>query len=266
MVRTAKGERQVILSWIIPVGLLVLWQLLAGRPHAGRALIPAPREILEAGARLVRSGELAHHAWVSLQRALLGLVIGGGLGLLLGLVNGHWPLAERLLDTPVQMIRNVPHLALLPLVILWFGLGEGSKVLLVALGVLFPVYVNTLHGVRSIDPGLLEMGRLYGLGPAALFRQVIVPGALPSILVGLRFALGVMWLSLIVAETIATDSGIGYLAMNAREFMQTDVVIVSILLYALLGKGADMAARFLERRFVGWDPRLLRESALAPRS
>ncbi len=266
MVQTAKGERQLILSWIIPVGLLVLWQLLASRPHGGRALIPAPREILEAGVRLVRSGELAHHAWVSLQRALLGLVIGGGLGLLIGLVNGYWPLAERLLDTPVQMIRNVPHLALLPLVILWFGLGEGSKVLLVALGVLFPVYVNTLHGVRSIDPGLLEMGRLYGLGPAALFRHVIVPGALPSILVGLRFALGVMWLSLIVAETIATDSGIGYLAMNAREFMQTDVVIVSILLYALLGKGADMAARLLERRFVGWDPRLLRELAPAPRS
>lgn len=266
MVQTAKGERQLILSWIIPVGLLVLWQLLASRPHGGRALIPAPREILEAGVRLVRSGELAHHAWVSLQRALLGLVIGGGLGLLIGLVNGYWPLAERLLDTPVQMIRNVPHLALLPLVILWFGLGEGSKVLLVALGVLFPVYVNTLHGVRLIDPGLLEMGRLYGLGPAALFRHVIVPGALPSILVGLRFALGVMWLSLIVAETIATDSGIGYLAMNAREFMQTDVVIVSILLYALLGKGADMAARLLERRFVGWDPRLLRELAPAPRS
>jgi sulfonate transport system permease protein len=266
MGRDAKGERRAILSWVIPVGFLVAWQVLAHRPQVGRDLIPAPSEILAAGVRLVRSGELAHHAWVSLQRALLGLFIGGGLGLLLGLVNGHWPLAERLLDTPVQMVRNVPHLALVPLVILWFGLGEGSKVLLVALGVVFPLYVNTLHGVRSIDPGLLEMGRLYGLGPAALFRQVIFPGALPSILVGLRFALGVMWLSLIVAETIATDSGIGYLAMNAREFMQTDVVILSILLYALLGKGADMVTRLVERRFLGWDPRLLREPVAVSRS
>jgi len=255
-----------ILPWILPVGLLVAWQLLADRPPAGHSLIPAPSEIVTAGVRLIRSGELAHHAWVSLQRALLGLLIGGSLGLFLGLVNGYWPLAERVLDSSVQMIRNVPHLALIPLVILWFGLGEGSKILLVALGVLFPIYVNTLHGVRSIDPGLLEMGRLHGLGPGALFRQVIFPGALPSILVGLRFALGVMWLSLIVAETIATDSGIGYLAMNAREFMQTDVVILSVLIYALLGKGADTAARLVERHFIAWDPRYLRSPEPTARS
>jgi len=260
------STRRAIVPWIIPVGLLVAWQVFARWQHAGHALIPAPSEILSAGLRLVRSGELAHHVWVSLQRAVLGLILGGGLGLLLGLINGYWPLAERLLDTPVQMVRNVPHLALIPLVILWFGLGEGSKILLVALGVLFPIYVNTLHGVRSIDPGLLEMGRLHGLGPGALFRQIIFPGALPSILVGLRFALGVMWLSLIVAETIATDSGIGYMAMNAREFMQTDVVILSVLLYALLGKGADSAARFAERHFIAWDPRYLRSPAPAARS
>jgi len=254
-----------ILPWIIPVALVLAWQLLVRLSPAGHALIPAPTQIAAAAARLVRSGELLHHAWVSLQRAVLGLAIGGGLGLFLGLVNGYWPLAEGLLDTPLQMVRNVPHLALIPLVILWFGLGEPSKILLVALGVLFPVYVNTLHGVRSIDPGLLEMGLLHGLGPGALFRQIIFPGALPSILVGLRFALGVMWLSLIVAETIATDAGIGYLAMSAREFMQTDVLVLSVLLYALLGKVADSAARLAERRFIGWDPRYLRSSAPAAR-
>ena len=245
------------------MALLVAWQLLVHRSPTGHASIPAPGEIMTAAVRLVRSGELVHHARVSLQRALLGLMIGGGLGLFLGLVNGYWPLAERLLDTSVQMVRNVPHLALIPLVILWFGLGEQSKILLVALGVLFPVYVNTLHGVRSIDPGLLEVGHLHGLGPGAVFRQIILPGALPSILVGLRFALGVMWLSLIVAETIATDAGIGYLAMNAREFMQTDVVILSVLLYALLGKVADVAARLVEQRLIGWDPRYLQSSAPA---
>lgn len=246
------------MPWALPGCVLVAWEVWA-RAHGdgrggARSLLPPPSQIASTGLRLIASGELGHHAWVSLQRAALGLVLGGAVGLVLGLLNGHWRIAERLLDTTVQMVRNVPHLSLVPLMILWVGVGETSKVLLVALGVMFPVYVNTLHGVRSIDPGLLEMGRLYGLGPAALFRQVIFPGALPSILVGVRFALGVMWLSLVVAETIATDAGIGYLAMNARELMQTDVVVLSIVVYALLGKAADAVARLAERRLLAWQP------------
>jgi sulfonate transport system permease protein len=152
------------------------------------------------------------------------------------------------------MIRNIPHLALIPLVILWFGIDEAAKVFLVALGVFFPIYVNTLHGVRSVDPHLLEMARAYGMKPNAVFRRVVLPGALPSILVGLRYGLGIMWLTLIVAETIAATSGIGYMAMNAREFMQVDVVVFAILLYAALGKLADSAARLLERTALAWNP------------
>ncbi len=148
----------------------------------------------------------------------------------------------------------MPHLALIPLVILWFGIDESAKIFLVALGTLFPIYLNTYHGIRGIDPGLLEMARSYGLSGFALFRQVILPGALPSILVGVRFALGFMWLTLIVAETISASSGIGYLAMNAREFLQTDVVVLAILLYAVLGKLADLAARGLERVWLRWHP------------
>jgi sulfonate transport system permease protein len=241
------------LPWIVPAVVVIAWQV-RGHAAAGTTQLPSPLQIVRTGLRLAASGELAHHGWVSLERALLGLAIGGGIGLIFGLVNGYWSLAEEMLDTSIQMLRNVPHLALVPLLILWLGLGEAPKVLLVALGVLFPVYVNTYHGVRSVDPGLLEMGRLYGLGPLALFRQIVLPSALPSILVGLRFALGVMWLSLIVAETVATDAGIGYLAMNAREFMQTDVVVLSILLYAGLGKLADLVARALERRCLAWMP------------
>jgi sulfonate transport system permease protein len=159
-----------------------------------------------------------------------------------------------LLDTAVQMLRNIPHLALIPLVILWFGIGEEAKLFLVALGVFFPIYLNTFHGIRTVDAGLLEMGRVYGLGPAQLFWKVLLPGALPSILIGLRFALGTMWLTLIVAETISARAGIGYLAMNAREFMQTDVVLLSIVIYALLGKLADVVARALERYWLRWHP------------
>lgn len=121
-----------------------------------------------------------------------------------------------------------------PLVILWFGIDETAKIFLVALGTLFPIYINTWHGIRNIDHGLLEMARSYGLSGWSLFMQVVLPGALPSMMVGVRFALGLMWLTLIVAETISANSGIGYLAMNAREFLQTDVVVVAIILYALL--------------------------------
>jgi len=203
---------------------------------------------------LIRSGELFQHLLISFKRAIIGFLIGGSIGLFLGLINGLFPIADRIFDTTIQMVRNIPHLAMIPLVILWFGIGEEAKVFLVAAGVLFPIYVNTLHGIRSVDQGLIEMGRVYGLRSWLLFWQVVLPGALPSILVGVRYALGIMWLTLIVAETISADSGIGYMAMNAREFMQTDVVLLSILLYALFGKIADSMAKWLERKCLNWNP------------
>ena len=250
--------------WIVPVVLVIAWEAAARSGLLSARLLPAPSAIAVAGWDALISGVLLHHVWISFQRALIGLAIGGGIGFALGVVTGAFPVAEKLIDSPVQMLRNVPHLAMIPLVILWFGLGEQSKVFLVALGVLFPIYANTFHGVRSVDPGLIEMGRLYGFGRRRLFLEVILPGALPSVLVGLRYALGIMWLSLIVAETIGASEGIGYLAMNAREFMQTDVVMFSILLYALLGKLADTFVRALERRALRWDARYLQPRAVTP--
>ena len=141
-----------------------------------------------------------------------------------------------------------------PLVILWFGIEEEAKVFLVALGVFFPIYVNTFHGIRSVDANLIEMARSYGVKGFRLYWDVILPGALPSILVGVRFAFGLMWVTLIVAETISAQSGIGYMTMNAREFLQTDVVVVGILLYAGLGKLADVLAKTLERVTLRWHP------------
>jgi sulfonate transport system permease protein len=170
------------------------------------------------------------------------------------LLNGAFPVAEKLLDSTLQMLRNVPHLAAIPLVILWFGIDEEAKVFLVAAGVLFPIYLNTFHGVRTVDRGLIQMARVYGLSGWALYWRVVLPGALPSILVGFRFALGLMWLTLIVAETISSTSGIGYMTMNAREFLQTDVVVLGIIIYALLGKLADGATRLLERWALAWHP------------
>jgi sulfonate transport system permease protein len=243
-----------VLPWIVPILFVVLWQLTGSLGWLPNSVLPTPLEVLEGTFRLAEDGSLYEYIWVSTKRAFAGFFIGGIIGFALGLLNGLIPMASRLFDTSIQMVRTVPHLALIPLVILWFGIGESAKLFLVALGVAFPVYLNTYHGIRNVDKGLIEMGKVYGLKGYQLFSKILLPGALPSILVGIRYALGIMWMSLIVAETIASDSGIGYMATSAREFMQMDIVVLSILLYAILGKLSDFLASLLEKRWLQWHP------------
>lgn len=243
-----------LLPWAIPLLLLIVWQLSTKMGIVPTRILPAPSDVYLAAVQLIQNGELFHHVWISLWRASIGFLIGGSIGFVLGLLNGLFRSSEVLLDTSIQMLRNIPHLALIPLVILWFGIGEEAKIFLVALGVLFPVYLNTYHGIKSVDQGLIEMGRMYGLKGFPLFLHIIFPGALSSILVGIRFSLGIMWITLIVAETISSTSGIGYMAMNAKEFMQMDVIVLSILIYALLGKLSDVIARYFEKRWLKWHP------------
>ncbi|KQW77798.1 ABC transporter permease [Devosia sp. Root413D1] len=242
------------LPLLLPVAIVVAWQTASSLGLIGNRLMPAPLDVLRAFWDKTISGELGVNIAVSAQRALSGLFVGGSIGFLLGIANGVSSLSHRLTDTTLQMIRTIPNLALIPLVILWFGIGEEAKLFLTSLGVFFPIYLNTLHGVRTVDPQLIEMGRVYGMNGWTLFRKVIFPGALPSIFVGLRFSLGIMWLTLIVAETMAASSGIGHMANSAREFMMTDVVVLALVIYALLGKLADATARFLERRTLQWHP------------
>ena len=252
--RSPTSVTQRALPWLVPVLTLAAWELSSRGGWLSTRVLPEPWSVITAFWKLLSSGELIQHVAVSTGRALAGLAIGGGLGLLLGLFTGTFRIGETLLDTTLQMVRNIPALALIPLVILWFGIDESAKLFLVSVGVFFPIYLNTFHGIRSVDKGLIEMARSYGLSGWQLYRQVILPGALPSVLVGLRFSLGLMWVLLIVAETISAQSGIGYLTMNAREFLQTDVVLVGILLYALLGKLADVLAKALERWWLRWHP------------
>ncbi|HLQ72765.1 MAG TPA: aliphatic sulfonate ABC transporter permease SsuC [Bacillota bacterium] len=242
-----------IAPWLLPIILISLWQVLSMVGVISSHILPQPSVVLKTTASLMATGEIWTHISVSTLRALTGFAIGGSIGFLLGLLNGLYPLAKKYLDTTVQMLRNVPHLALIPIVILWFGVGEEAKIFLVAIGVFFPIYINTYHGIRSVDKKLIEMGEVYRLSHWHLFKHVIFKGALPSILVGIRYSLGVMWLTLIVAETVAATSGIGYMAMNAREFMQLDIVVIAILLYALLGKMADVTAGAFERRLLRWN-------------
>lgn len=252
--KAARKPRGTWVGWLLPLLLLVWWEIAAQAGWLSSRILPEPFAVLKAAWNLSASGELWRHLAVSSGRAASGFAVGAGLGLILGLLSGSLRSAELLLDTTLQMVRNIPALALIPLVILWFGIDETAKLFLVSVGVFFPVYLNTFHGIRSVDQGLIEMAKSYGLSGWPLYRDVILPGALPSILVGLRFALGLVWVLLIVAETISAQAGIGYMTMNAREFLQTDVVLVGILLYALLGKLADTAARALERYFLRWHP------------
>jgi sulfonate transport system permease protein len=245
---------RAVAPWIVPVAFLVAWELAARTGALSARVLPEPLAVVRAIWTLVQSGEMAADVKVSAWRALMGFAIGGGIGLALGLLSGLSKIADIALDSTIQMIRNIPALAMIPLVILWFGIGESAKLFLVALGVFFPVYVNTYHGIRSVDADLVEMAKSYGVRGFALYRDVILPGALPSILVGVRFALGLTWVMLIVAETISAQAGIGYMTMNARDFLQTDVVVVGILLYALLGKLADLLAKALERALLRWHP------------
>lgn len=243
-----------LLSWLAPAALIIVWEILARSGSLSPQLLPAPSKVARTAFDLAVSGALVEDLAASLLRAASGFVIGGAVGFSLGTLVGFSRLAEALLDRSVQMVRAIPFLALLPLAIVWLGVGEGEKIFLVALGVVFPIYINTSLGIRQVDPKLLELGRVQGLGDWRLIRRIILPGALPSILTGVRYSLATAWLALVVAETIGAQSGIGFLAMDAREFLRTDVIVLTMIIYALIGVVADSLARLLERRLLAWHP------------
>lgn len=249
------GARSLqLLSWIAPVLLVVVWEALARAGGLSPQVLPAPSKVVRTAFKLATTGSLLNDLGVSLLRAAAGFAIGAAVGATLGVVVGFSRVAEAAIDRSVQMIRAIPFLAALPLVIVWLGVGEAEKIFLVALGVSFPIYINTVLGIRQVDPKLLELGRVQGLSSLQLIRRIILPGALPSILTGVRYALATAWLALVVAETIGAQSGIGFLAMDAREFLRTDVIVLTIVIYALIGVAADGIARFLERRLLAWHP------------
>lgn len=247
------------LSWLLPAFIFLIWELAARRGLISPQVMPAPSRVFQTGYELLASGELLVHLSASMMRAAIGFVIGGLLGFGLGVVTGFSPLAHALLDRSIQMLRAIPFLALLPLVIIWFGVDEGGKIFLVSLAVLFPIYINTVLGIRQIDPKLLELAKVTGLSRPEIVRRIILPGAMPSVLTGVRYSLASAWLALVIAETLATTKGIGFLAMDAREFLQTDVILLTILTYAVIGVMADVLARVLENRLLGWHPNYARE-------
>ncbi|TXR50569.1 ABC transporter permease subunit [Phyllobacterium endophyticum] len=233
---------------------VLLWYSVTASGYVSPNILPSPLTVLTTAEALWSAGTLQHDIWVSLGRIAFGFALGSSTGFLLGIAVGISSRARLVFDRSVQMIRTIPHLALVPLMILWFGIGEQPKVLLVALGALFPVYINTASGIRNVDPKLIELGRAYGLSQREIITQIVLPAALQPILVGVRYALGVAWLTLVVAETIASREGIGYLVQNARELLRTDIIILAIILYSIAGWLADWLIRIVESRLLRWHP------------
>jgi sulfonate transport system permease protein len=236
----------------VPPLLVGLWALASSRGWIDERSFPSPGDVVSTARSMLADGELQEHLLVSLGRVWRGLAIGVPVGLALAVVSGLSRLGEDLVDLPMQMLRAMPILALTPFIILWFGIGETPKIAYVAIATVFPVYLNTFAAIRGVDADLVEAGRVFGLRKPGLVRHVILPGATAGFLLGLRYALAIAWLVLIVAETINATSGLGFLMNQARSFYQTDVLVVGLVVYAVLGLLSDVLVRILERSALSW--------------
>jgi sulfonate transport system permease protein len=255
------GRYRLVLSnqrWVSPVVVLLLWEAGSRLGFIPTRILAAPSSVVQTFWSMLVSGELPSNMLVSLARALAGLSIGVVTGAGLALAAGLSKAGEAAVDPPVQMLRTLPILALSPLFIVWFGIGETPKIALIALGVTFPIYLNLYNGIRGVDPRLIEAARSFGVKGWGLIVDVVLPGAMSSFLLGLRYALAGSWLILVVAEQINASAGLGYLINNARDFLRTDVIVVCLVVYALLGLGADSIVRALERHALAWRPSFIK--------
>lgn len=242
----------ILMGTIFPLSILVIWELVGFLGLVSDVLLPRPTAIFGTFIDLSLSGNLYGHFQISLLRAIGGFLIGGGLGLIAGLAVGFSKKFEHTFDPTMQMIRTIPSLAVIPLFILWFGFGETSKMLLIAKAAFFPMYVNAFLGIRSVDAKMFEVAKVLEFSKWKQIKNLIIPSALPNILLGVRLALGAAWLALVAAELMGSSEGIGYLIMDARQFSQTTVVFVGIIIFALFGKISDSIVRYFERKLLKW--------------
>nr|WP_243745113.1 ABC transporter permease [Streptomyces hainanensis] len=245
--------RPVPYGWAIgPLLLLAIWSVGSAAGWIDERNLSAPWEVVATARELTEDGRLQENLWTSAQRALAGLGFGVAAGLVLAVVAGLSRLGEGVIDGPVQIKRSIPSLALIPLLILWFGIGETMKIVTITLGVLVPIYVHTHNGLRTIDSRYVELAETVRLNHLQFLRHVVLPGALPGFLLGMRFAVTNAWLALVVVEQVNATSGIGYMMELARTYGQTDVIIVGLVVYGLLGLVSDGLVRLVQRRALSW--------------
>jgi len=237
-----------------PIALLVAWWAASASGALNPAVLASPQQVASAAWQLWQSGQLQSAVGVSVLRAATGLLFGVSAGLVLGVITGFSRLGEELLDSPLQLLRALPFLSLVPLFMVWFGIGEEARVILIAVATSFPMYVSTAGGVRAVDPRLVEAMRTFGLSRWALIREVVLPAAMPSLLSGLRLSMTLSVIALIAAEEINTTNGIGFLMAQAQTYSRTDILTVCVLLYGLLGLCVDLIVRGAERLLMPWRP------------
>ncbi|MBY0011692.1 ABC transporter permease [Paenibacillus typhae] len=237
---------------LLPALIFALWELGSLSGRIDPLLFSAPHSIIAEFWSMTLSGELLLHLKVSMLRAFAGFLLGGTAGLLLGILAGMLRPVEDYIDPTIQMLRTIPMLALTPLFILWFGFGELSKILIISLGAFFPMYINSFQGVRNVDAKLFEVAEVLEFSRMKQITKLLIPAALPNILLGLRLSLSFAWMALVVAELMGAERGVGFLIQDARSFMQTAVVFIGVLIFAAAGKISDSLVRLLERRLLKW--------------
>ncbi|MEU8204419.1 ABC transporter permease subunit [Streptosporangium sp. NPDC049046] len=238
--------------WLSVFTIVVIWTVTTAIGAVPAQFLPSPARVVASTMELAETGLLWTSIGVTVTRGLIGAAIGVAAGVLLGVLAGFSRWAEYVFDKPVQILRAVPFTAKLPLLILWIGIGEETKVLLVILATVIPVYFNTFGGIRNVDRRLVEAGKVYGLTAYQLSTRVLLRGALPSVFIGIRYALGITWAVLVLAESLNAVTGIGFLLTNARQYGQGEIVILCVVLYAVLGLVTDALVALLERRIFRW--------------
>ncbi|WP_306798536.1 ABC transporter permease [Oceanobacillus saliphilus] len=255
--RDFRGGEALILGSIIPIALVIVWEILSRIGVFPAYQLPAPTTILETIRGMAQDGSLWNHIGITTFRVFLGFVFGTIAAIILGSLVGFYKRAEQLFDPMIQAFRSIPSLAWVPLFILWMGIGEPSKVTMIAVGVFFPVYLNLVSGITGVDRKLIEVGKMYGLNTFQLIKRVILPAALPSFLVGLRSGLGLGWMFVVAAELMGASKGLGYLLVLGQNTLSPETIIASIILFAIIGKLSDWILKLVEKRALRWQDSLV---------
>ncbi|MGD9712349.1 MAG: ABC transporter permease [Thermomicrobiales bacterium] len=249
-------DRRTLKRWalalILPITLLILWQVVVNREVYTRGQLPAPIDVWRAGEQLWNSGALQEHITISIERVLRGFVFGAAIAVGLGLVVGLSPIVGHMVDPTVQAFRAIPSLAWVPLFVLWMGIGEQPKITLIAIGAFFPVYANLVSGIRQIDRKMIEAASAYGYRRLSLAWEVTLPASLPSLMTGMRLGMAQAWLFLVAAELIGASTGLGFLLVDGQNSGRADVIVLSIILLAIIGKLSDVILQKLEGYLLRW--------------
>nr|WP_170138908.1 ABC transporter permease [Oceanobacillus chungangensis] len=257
-IKRSKNVEHIVLGSIIPIILLIVWEILSRLEVFPAYMLPAPSVVLGTIVGLGQDGSLWGHIGITTYRVLAGFVLGTAVAVVLGSFVGFYQKAEQLFDPMIQAFRSIPSLAWVPLFILWMGIGEPSKITMIAVGVFFPVYLNIISGIIGVDRKLIEVGKINKLNSFQLVSRIILPASLPSFLTGLRSGLGLGWMFVVAAELMGASQGLGYLLVLGQNTLSPETILASIILFALIGKLTDWILKIIEARALHWQDRLVK--------